>query len=237
MDSHYLTSNICTTLSPYFPSILTDICVGYLDEHDIEKTIYVSNEWSKFSENEVCDIAAKNGWLDLFKWAINNNCPLNRNTIYFAAVNGRREIIEWAWGRTCRTRSNYLKKNTHGRIYTILKSFAYNLYDVLYYTLLPIQGMRKIEHYQANIDEFPNENDLLFARSEDLGPWGLLCDGAAECGDLKMMKWAYNRFCSITSETYNIAAMKGHHHITAWMDNMQIRFTSREIMLQFIRQQ
>ena len=48
------------------PKDLNDICCSYLTD---EECIYVNNEWMEFDKNEVCNIAAENGWLDLLKWA------------------------------------------------------------------------------------------------------------------------------------------------------------------------
>ena len=40
---------------------VSNICKSYLTE---EEKIYVSKEWKKYEKENVCKIAAKNGWLD-----------------------------------------------------------------------------------------------------------------------------------------------------------------------------
>ena len=53
------------------PKDLNNICCSYLTD---DEYLYVNNEWTKFKKNEVCNIAAENGWLDLLKWAKLNGC-------------------------------------------------------------------------------------------------------------------------------------------------------------------
>ena len=40
---------------------VSNICKSYLTE---EEQIYISKEWEKYEKEEVCFIAATNGWLD-----------------------------------------------------------------------------------------------------------------------------------------------------------------------------
>ena len=50
---------------------VSNICLSYLSQ---EEQIYIGGEWNKFDKNEVCNIAAESGWLDLLKWARQNGC-------------------------------------------------------------------------------------------------------------------------------------------------------------------
>ena len=75
------------------PKDLNNICCSYLTD---EEYIYVNNEWKKFNKNEVCDIAAKNGWLDLLKWARQNGCDFNSYVFSLASLNGHLEVLKWA---------------------------------------------------------------------------------------------------------------------------------------------
>lgn len=38
----------------------------------INKSIYYSNDWTQFPKDNICHIAAENGWVDLFKYADEN---------------------------------------------------------------------------------------------------------------------------------------------------------------------
>ena len=75
------------------PKDLYNICCSYLTD---EECIYVNNEWTKFNKNYVCNIAAKNGWLDLLIWARKNGCEWDRYVCSNAAFNGHLEVLKWA---------------------------------------------------------------------------------------------------------------------------------------------
>ena len=45
--------------------------------------------------------AAKNGHLEVLKWARDNGCPWNKYTCVFAAQNGHLEILRWAHNNGC----------------------------------------------------------------------------------------------------------------------------------------
>ena len=68
-------------------------CLSYLSENEI---FYSNGEWSKFPRNNICRIAAQNGWLDLLKWARKNGCDWDSYTCNYAAENGHLEILKWA---------------------------------------------------------------------------------------------------------------------------------------------
>jgi hypothetical protein len=69
------------------------ICLSFLTE---EELIYSKGEWHKFPKDDVCYIAARNGWLDLLKWARENGRPWYMSTCATAASNGNLEILKWA---------------------------------------------------------------------------------------------------------------------------------------------
>ena len=68
---------------------VSEICLSYLSE---EEQIYVKKEWEKFEKNDICKIAARNGWLDLLKWARSKSngsqAEWDSNTCSYAAWNG-----------------------------------------------------------------------------------------------------------------------------------------------------
>jgi hypothetical protein len=75
------------------PKDLTKLCDSYLIDDEL---IYFSgrNNWTKFNKNESCNIAAKNGWLDLLKWARLNGYHWDRETCSNAAENGHLEVLK-----------------------------------------------------------------------------------------------------------------------------------------------
>jgi len=62
-----------------------NICLSYLTK---EEQIYIRKERSKFNKDEVCNIAAENGWLDLLMWGKINGCHSDSWTCNYAALNG-----------------------------------------------------------------------------------------------------------------------------------------------------
>jgi len=93
------------------PKDLKNICCSYLTD---DECMYINNEWTKFNKNEVCNIAAKNGWLDLLKWArhssltFGNGCEWNSKVCRYAAWNGHLEVIKWAIQNGCEWNSKVL---------------------------------------------------------------------------------------------------------------------------------
>jgi len=80
------------------PKDLNNICCSYLTN---EEYMYVNNEWIKFNRNDICNIAAKNGWLDLLIWARQNGCYWNSLVCSYAALNGHLEVLKWAIQNGC----------------------------------------------------------------------------------------------------------------------------------------
>src|SRR6185369_5548540 len=95
------------------PKDLNNICCSYLTD---EECLYVNKEWTKFNKNYVCYIAAQNGWLDLLKWARQNEYPWNSWTCSDAALNGHLEVLKWARQNGCEWNSivcSYAAENGH----------------------------------------------------------------------------------------------------------------------------
>ena len=80
------------------PKDLNNICCSYLTG---DECIYVNNEWKKFNENKVCNIAAENGWLDLLIWAKQNGYEWDSYVCCIAAYNGHLEVLKWARLKGC----------------------------------------------------------------------------------------------------------------------------------------
>jgi hypothetical protein len=67
-----------------------------------DEQLYLENKWENFPNEQVCDIAAENGWLDLLKWARYYNYSWSSYTCSSAARNGHlyifilNEVLKWA---------------------------------------------------------------------------------------------------------------------------------------------
>src|SRR5947207_11100310 len=72
---------------------ISNICESYLTKYE---KIYSSNKWDNFDKNEVCEIAAAYGWLDLLMWARERNYEWNSKTCSSAALYGYFDILKWA---------------------------------------------------------------------------------------------------------------------------------------------
>src|SRR5882762_3832759 len=94
----------------YFPKEILKICVSYLSP---DEAIYYGKDWKKFPKDKVCNISAKNSWLDLLKWARKykcifpwNKCPWNERVCAYAAENNNFEMLKWAHENGCPWDSN-----------------------------------------------------------------------------------------------------------------------------------
>ena len=89
------------------PKDLNNICCSYLTD---DECMYINNEWKKFNKNEVCEIAAQNGWLDLLIWARQNGCEWDSYICSDAAYNGHLEVLKWARQNGCVCGGKYHKE-------------------------------------------------------------------------------------------------------------------------------
>ena len=58
------------------------------------KRVIIKNEYT-------CKNAAKNGHLEVLKWARENGCPWDWRTCTYAALNGHLEVLKWARENGC----------------------------------------------------------------------------------------------------------------------------------------
>src|SRR5437868_7835842 len=80
------------------PKDLNNIYCSYLTENE---SIYINCEWKKFSKNDICNIAARNGLLDLLIWARQKGCYWDDRVCNEAAKNGHLEVLKWAIQNGC----------------------------------------------------------------------------------------------------------------------------------------
>jgi hypothetical protein len=52
-------------------------------------------------DKNTCTYAARNGHLEVLKWARENGCSWNENTCTYAAKNGHLEVLKWAIMNRC----------------------------------------------------------------------------------------------------------------------------------------
>src|SRR5271156_2108265 len=56
---------------------------------------------SRKRAHDVCELAARDGYLNLIKWARANGCPWNESTCGYAAWAGHLEVLQWAHANGC----------------------------------------------------------------------------------------------------------------------------------------
>ena len=66
----------------------------------VDKKFYklcsVFGKKNNFNKKISCRVIAKNGYLEVLKWARQNGYPWNSDTCIYAAYNGHFEILKWA---------------------------------------------------------------------------------------------------------------------------------------------
>jgi|SRR5579872_7073345 len=65
----------------------------------IKHIVFSLNNW--YIKNKICTNAAYDGYLEILKWARENNCNWNSNVCICAAWNGHLNIIKWAKNNGC----------------------------------------------------------------------------------------------------------------------------------------
>jgi len=116
------------------PKDLNNICKSFLSQ---DEQIYSQNDWNKFNKNNVCEIAAENGWLDLLIYGINNGCQLNSNVCYNAAMNNHLEILKWMKTNNYEIKggtSFYAAKYNHHEIIKWMKENDYEIENEVCYS-------------------------------------------------------------------------------------------------------
>lgn len=71
------------------------------DLEEKEHLIYVSKDWSQFKINEVCNIGAKNNWIDLLEWCHKTNKPKTAETCRIACDFGNLEALQLLRQQNC----------------------------------------------------------------------------------------------------------------------------------------
>src|SRR6185369_4697579 len=97
---------------------LSNLCLSYLSE---EEQIYISNEWDKYEKDNICNIAAKYGWLDLLIYARQNDYEWDDDVCSYAAENGHLEVLKWARKNGCEWNSLVCDFAAKGGHFEVLK--------------------------------------------------------------------------------------------------------------------
>ena len=77
-----------------YDEILTLIKKRAEDEDTLIKSLYNEKKWDEFWKENVCDIAANYGWIDLLVWGKENGGQCTETTFSNAVKGGHLEIME-----------------------------------------------------------------------------------------------------------------------------------------------
>jgi hypothetical protein len=87
-------------LKRLFPMDILGIVAGYLDKSTKVASVLASQLFKKYTPKidfkNVCENAAKEGHLEILKWARANGAPWNEWTCVRAAEKGHLEVLKWA---------------------------------------------------------------------------------------------------------------------------------------------
>ena len=151
----------------------------------------------------ICVNSAKNGHLEVLKWARENGCDWNSLTCAYAAENGHLEVLKWARENGCDWDSStcaYAAENGH---LEVLKWARENGCDWDYWTCA-----YAAENGHLEVLKWARENGC------DWDSW--TCTYAAENGHLEVLKWARENGCDWDSSTCAYAAENGHLEVLKW---------------------
>src|SRR5947207_4648798 len=74
------------------PKDIFDIYKSYLTQDEI---IYYNNEWYKFPKDKLDYIIAKNGWIDLLQWELDNGHCWSEEMTNIVVLNGHLELLKF----------------------------------------------------------------------------------------------------------------------------------------------
>lgn len=222
------------------PNDLNKICTSYLNS--IEQ-IYYNNEWDNFPHDSICTVAGENGWLDLLnyghnykrfptwdssacdmaaknghinilKWLRENEYVISFDASDIAARSGQFAVLEWL--------HQNMSEFTHWRSHTYAAAALGGHFDILKY-------LHKTCTFRCPWDESTCANAaligrldiLIFAYDNGCPMNNHAYSLAASNGHLHVLKWAKARFKNInhlfTPWICYKAAKYKQLHILKWL--------------------
>jgi len=192
------------------------ICISYLEHNE---RIYVKRKWDYFKNDQVCSIAAKNNWTDLFLWGIKNkkndivknDIVKNDIGVYFA-LNGNLKFLKWL------DKHGYLNKSdteicgnaaSNGNL-DVIKWARENLYS---WDIKTCNNAALNNHFDILKFAIRNSCDIDHDDND-------ICSNAVLNGNFEMLKWAKKKGCKVNEKTYAYAAKtKNGIEMLKWLRN------------------
>jgi len=156
-----------------------------------------------YNLSNVCEFAARNGHLDVLKWARENACDWDVNTCLYAGMNGHLKVLQWLRANGCPWNSDtcaYAALNGH---LDVLKWARENGCDWDIWTC-------------ANAALNGHLEVLKWARKNGCEWNSWTCTKAAFNGHLEVLKWARENGCDWNSNTCTKAVLNGHLEVLKW---------------------
>lgn len=202
----------------FLPYGLKSICISYLD---IDEYYYQNNKWDDIPRNNMYNVAAKNGWIDLLEWARIRQCPWYENTILIAIQNGRLNVFEWAHKNKLIHNYEFINGtiNAHAVKFNqleILKCAYENDYklDSRAYSYAALKCQFDILKWLWINPPKPHNQKYIITEFNNIQ----ICAYAALAGRLDIIIWARKRNIKWNSNTCAYAAKKHHFHILKWTE-------------------
>ncbi|KAJ8601271.1 hypothetical protein CTAYLR_010697 [Chrysophaeum taylorii] len=156
-----------------------------------------------FLRSRACKIAAREGTLEVLKWARANECPWDEDVCEEAARGGHLDVLKWARVNGCPWNAAVCTAAARGGHIEVLKWARANECPWNEWTF-------------ADAAFYGHLNVLTWARAHGC-PWNQeTCSQAARAGHLDVLKWARANGCPWDSGTCSWAAFGGHLDVLKW---------------------
>ncbi len=79
----------------------TPVSHTYAREGHLEVLKWARSQGCPWNETDICCLAARGGHLDVLQWARSQGCPLSVHTCAYAAEGGHLEVLQWLRSQGC----------------------------------------------------------------------------------------------------------------------------------------
>jgi len=187
--------------------------------------------------DNICDIAAMNGFLDVLMWAREIGCPLDKFACAYAAGAGHLPIVQWLVANSCKINPEICSwAAQNGHMHVLKWAYANNCpidywtctYAAEYGHLCVFEWLETLPEplwIRENMRQYIHENICyLAAKNGHLNilewlkkkswSWSQnVCAAAAEGGHIDIIKWLISNKCELNEKTFAMAAKKGNMEI------------------------
>ena len=207
---------------------------------------FVCKLWKQAStikNEDLCAIAARSGWLNVLKWARENDCPWNLETFEATVYRNDRNMFDWITEHDCPSGMGFPDYKIYEHIVKLghIDALAYigrNLHHPMMTDLIPVKLAAK--HVQIDMLEWMLNNQYAVCNTRigriaakkghtvllqwlhdselDMDPTNVLRIAATN-GHLNILKWMKENGYYWNNSISEYAASNGHTHILEWLNH------------------